>query len=454
MENQNSLWTKILTDVEIEVSRANFLTLFKRTQLLSVEGNVITIAAPSAMIIDLLQRRFYDVIKKSADKYTKKNTELIFVPKTVVGIVEDSSKNGPLFENTAEEKKSPIAIGHLPRVRADYTFDNMAVSSTNQLAYVSASTVAKKLGEAYNPLFIYGPVGVGKTHLMQAVANAVYTKTPTKKILYTTSEEFTNDVVEAIRTNNTSNMKKRFRDLDLLIIDDIQFIAGKEKVQEELFHTFNILVDRGAQIVLSSDRPPSEIKQVEKRLLSRFSGGLTVDVESPDFELRTAILLIKAKKYGVGISMEVAKLIAQKSQDVRGLEGVLLRIITQAQAEEGEVTEEIVLSVLSLNKDEKLNNFHPDEILKNVCYFYKIKLTQIKSDKRDAFLVRPRQVAMYLLKKELGLTFVEIGNLLGGRDHTTIMHGVDKIEGMVKNSLLSADLSTIIKLKVDNNVDN
>ena len=344
-------------------------------------------------------------------------------------------------------------IGHLPRVRPDYTFENMAVSSTNQLAFVSASTVAKNPGETYNPLFIYGPTGVGKTHLMQAIANAVYTKSPNKKILYTTSEEFTNEVVEAIRTNNTGNMKKKFRELDLLIIDDIQFVAGKEKIQEELFHTFNTLVDKAAQIVLSSDRPPAEIKQVEKRLLSRFSGGLTVDIQSPDFELRTAIILIKAKKYGVSLGMDLAKMIAQKTQDARGLEGLLLRVITQAQAENGEITEDLVSSVLSLNKDEKLNYFHPDEIIKNVCYFYKVKSTQLKSPKRDAFLVRPRQVAMFLLKRELGLSFVEIGNLLGGRDHTTIMHGVEKVDNLLKNSLIKEDILGIPKINVDNNVE-
>lgn len=451
MQDYKDIWNKVLAEIELEVSRANFLTLFKRTRLLNIEGDSITVAAPSAMIIDLLQRRFYDIIKQAADKQLKKDTKIIFAPRTIIDTVADKErKDGPLFET---ESKGRAVAGHLPRVRPDYTFANMAVSSSNQLAFVSASTVAKKLGETYNPLFIYGPTGVGKTHLMQAIANEVYAKSPDKRILYTTSEEFTNEVVEAIRTNNTGNMKKKFRELDLLIIDDIQFVAGKEKIQEELFHTFNTLVDRTAQIVLSSDRPPAEIKQVEKRLLSRFSGGLTVDVETPDFELRTAILLIKAKKYGVSLNMDIAKMIAQKNQDVRGLEGMLLRIVTQAQAGNGEITEDLVSSVLSLNKDEKLNSFHPDEIIKNVCYFYKVKSTQLKSPKRDAFLVRPRQVAMFLLKKELGLTFVEIGNLLGGRDHTTIMHGVEKVENMLEKSLIREDILGIPKLNVDNNVE-
>src|ERR1035437_525811 len=427
MEENNKLWSKILGEIELEVSKANYLTLFKRTSLLSLNGDSLTIAAPSVMIIDLLQRRFYDVIKKSVDKHVGVNSKIIFVPK-ILAPEERTERNGPLFD---ESEKSPIVVGHLPRVRPDYTFENLAVSSSNQLAFVSASTVAKKPGKAYNPLFIYGPTGVGKTHLMQAIANEVYQKNPSKKIVYITSEEFTNEVVDAIRSDSTSFMKKRFRNIDLLIIDDIQFVAGKEKVQEELFHTFNILVDNLAQIVLSSDRPPSEIKKVEKRLLSRFSGGLTVDIGTPDFELRTAILLIKAKKYGFDLPIEVAKEIAEKSQDARSLEGVLLRMVTEAETKGVSITSDLVQSVLKSTHQEDRGAFHPDDIINNICAYYKIKPTQIKSAKRDASLVRAWQVAMYVLKKDLGLTFVEIGNILGGRDHTTVMHGVTKMEKMV-----------------------
>jgi chromosomal replication initiator protein len=255
------------------------------------------------------------------------------------------------------------------------------------------------------------------------------------------------DYINSVQNNKPHVFKEKYRKYDVLIMDDIQFISGKEKVQEELFHTFNSLVDNGAQIVLSSDRPPSEIKQVEKRLLSRFAGGLTVDVESPDFELRTAILLIKAKKYGIGLSIELAKLIAQKSQDARGIEGLLLRVMTQAQSEgKDEITEDVVYSVLSLSKEERPANQHPDEIIDEVCAFYNVKATQLRSAKRDAFLVRPRQVAMFLLKKKLNLTFVEIGNLLGGRDHTTVMHGVDKVEKLLESSQISEDILGIVNL--------
>lgn len=419
----NQLWKKVLGEIEIEVSKPNFLTLFKNTSLLSLEKNIATIAAPSTMIIDLLKKRFHDLIQKTLKKHTGAETDLIFVPKTIPSKKEDI---GPLF--IEQEEKRQTSVGHLPRVRQDYTFQNMAVSSSNQLAYISAQTVAEKIGTAYNPLFIYGPVGVGKTHLMQAIANHVYQKDPVRKIIYTTSEEFTNEVVEAIRTNNTSQMKQRFRSVYLLLIDDVQFIAGKDKIQEELFHTFNILIDNSAQVVLSSDRPPQEIKKLEKRLSSRFAGGLTVDIEAPDFELRTAILLIKAKKYSIELSVEIAKIIAEKVQDVRSLEGTLLRILTEAKTLGVEISESLARKALNGRGEEEKEHIHPEDIIKGVCVFYDIKPTQIKGPKRDASLAKARQVAMYLLKKELNLSLVEIGNILGGRDHTTIMYGVGKIE--------------------------
>src|SRR3990167_6540027 len=323
-EENKILWKKVLGEIETDISKGTYITLFKSTVLLSFENSIASIAAPSIMIINLLQKRFYQTIKKSVDKHTGTDSKLVFIPKIIPQDVKTQQFKSPLFEIPIDK---PMTIGHLPRVRSDYTFQTMAVSSSNQLAFVSATTVAKKLGQSYNPLFIYGPVGVGKTHLMQAIANEVYKNDPDKKIIYTTSEEFTNEVVEAIRNNDTSRMKRKFRSIDLLILDDVQFFEGKERAQEELFHTFNILVDEGAQIVLSSDRPPFEIKRLEKRLSSRFAGGLTVDIEAADLELRAAILLIKAKKYNIDLSIEIAKKIAEKARDSRELEGLLLKAI-------------------------------------------------------------------------------------------------------------------------------
>lgn len=419
--------------------------------LISLDDAIATIGAPSPIVLNMLEMRFKSEIKKHLDEATRQDNAILFVIKSQPK-VQKTEVSGPLFTadeptetNTGKQQPS-LTIGHLPRVRPDYTFGNFAVSSSNQLAFTASQTVASQIGKAYNPLFLYGPVGVGKTHLMNAVANDVYQKTPDKKIIYLTSEEFTNEVIEAIATNSTSRMKKKFRTAYLLIIDDVQFFEGKEKVQEELFHTFNILIDNGAQIILSSDRPPQEIKKLEKRLSSRFAGGLTVDIEAPDFELKTAILQKKAEKFGQSLPIEAAKVIAESATDTRSLEGMLLRVMTQASMSQTEITQEIALQAIGNMKPVKSERLHSDDVISVICDFYRIKPTQLKGPKRDASLVRARQVAMYILKTELNMTLVEIGNLLGGRDHTTIMHGVEKIEALVDNEGdVAADIRGITK---------
>lgn len=422
------IWNAVLNAIQTEVSSGTFITLFKNTALISIENDVAIITAPSTMVIDLIRKRFLKKIKEILEKHAKKTIEITFISKGITKQTSQEANNGPLF--TESPKNTKLLSMTLPRVRTDYVFETMAVSSSNQLAFVSATTVAKNPGKFYNPFFIYGPVGVGKTHLMHAIANEVYKNDPQRKIIYKTSEEFTNEVVEAIRTNDTQTMKKRFRSAHLLIIDDVQFLAGKDRVQEELFHTFNILIDNSAQVVLSSDRPPQEIKKLERRLSSRFAGGLTVDIEVPDFELRTAILLIKAKKIGVDLPIDAAKIIAQDTQDTRQLEGALLRVITESSTQNTNITDILAKKAL-LRNTTKHAGLHAEDVVRNVCSFYDIKSTQIKGPKRNASLVHARQICMYILKNELGLTLVEIGNILGGRDHTTVIYGVEKIEDML-----------------------
>lgn len=435
MENNlATLWQAVLSELKTKVSDGNFSMVLKPTALLSLEDDIATIAAPSPMILNLLQKRFAADIKQLIQKQTGRETDVLFVVKHIPTATKKREGLTPLFEESQPAAKpvQPL-VGHLPRVRPEFTFDNFVVSSSNQLAFVSAQTVASNIGQSYNPLFIYGPVGVGKTHLMHAVANSVYQKNPGKKIIYITSEEFTNEVVEAIRNNDTAKMKKRFRSAYILLIDDIQFIEGKDRVQEELFHTFNILIDQGSQICLTSDRPPQEIKKLEKRLSSRFAGGLSVDVGKPDLELKTAILLKKAEKFGRELPTEVALFLAENAEDTRSLEGLLLRVITQATAAGTEITIELAQKALGHVVAERKQHLHPDDVINHVCEYFNIKTTQLKGPKRDASLVKARQICMYLLYRELGLTYVEIGNLLGGRDHTTIMHGVDKIAKNVDN---------------------
>lgn len=481
-----SLWNKVLGEIKTEVSLANYGSLFKQTHLVSLEDNIATIGVPSVMIINLLQSRFLPQIKKLLSTHTGKELTVIFIPKAMPVTERRAIKETPLFDQSSQayQEKTPssiihgelrrgeahprsfgategpayakgfveakqgiinVQVGHLPRVRADFTFANFAVSSTNQLAFVSATNVARNIGRSYNPFFIYGPVGVGKTHLMHAIANEVYRREPDRKIIYIKSEEFTNEVVEAIRNNETAKMKRRFRSAYLLLIDDIQFIAGKDKVQEELFHTFNILIDNGSQIALSSDRPPQEIKKLERRLSSRFAGGLSIDIEAPGFELKTAIVMIKAKKYGYDLQIDAAKALAEGAEDTRALEGLLIRVITQAESTNSAISIEFVKQVLGGVVEEKSGHIHAEDIIKSVCIYYNVKSTQLKGPKRDAGLVRARQVAMYLLKERLSLTQAEIGNLLGGRDHTTIMYGVDKIRVLVENKdIVNEDIKGII----------
>lgn len=439
----NTLWNNVLTEIKKQVSQGNFAAFFKQTRLISLDDDIATIAAGNHMVVGLLQKRFSVIIKELLDKQTGRDISLFFITKTFPAETKiQTAEDAPLF--VEQQKPVKPMTGHLPRVRPDYTFDNFAVSGTNQLAFVSAQTVAGNIGHSYNPLFVYGPVGVGKTHLMCAIANTVYQKHPDRKIVYITSEEFTNEVIDAIRNNDTARMKKRFRSAYLLIIDDIQFIEGKERVQEELFHTFNILIDNGSQICLTSDRPPQEIKKLEKRLSSRFAGGLTVDVGAPDLELKTAIIGIKAKKFGYEIPSEVALLLAERAEDTRSLEGLLLRIITQATTTGEPITLDLVKKSIGEAQEEKKGHLHTEDVIKGVCEFYNVKPTQLKGPKRDAGLVRARQVCMFLLYNELGLTYVEIGNVLGGRDHTTIMHGVEKIAHLVDNKeRVTEDISGI-----------
>lgn len=434
----DDLWKQILEEIQVEISQPRFIAFFKSTQLSSIEDAVATIAAPNPMTADLLEKNYYALIKTVLDKKTGKNLSLLF---TIKRVEEQSAGSaGPLFVDKQPVKKT------VPRIREDYTFDSLAVSDSNQLAYTASYAVAMDPGGKYNPLFLHGSVGVGKTHLMHSIANTVFENNPNATVVYLTTEEFTNEMVEAIQTKSTSKLRRRFRNVDLLLLDDIQFLSGKEKVQEELFHTFNTLVDNHGQVIFSSDRPPHEIKRIEARLASRFESGLTIDIEPPDLELRTAILLIKSKKHNLALSPELARRAAEKIVEPRALEGFLLKLITILGMGGGamEIDEKAIDRALGHARDEMRPSIHPDDVIRVVCDYYDIKPTQLRGARRDAFFVKPRHVCMYLLKEDLNITLVEIGNLLGGRDHTTIMHGIEKIrEQRETNQQILNDITNI-----------
>ena len=440
--NNETVWKNVLEELKVSVSKAIFQTLFQKTQLVSLENNIATIGCPSGYIQSLIENRYYSLLKDSLDRQTKTNNSLIF---TVKPIVASQTENGPLFSQATEAESLRIKSDH--RLRFDFTFENFAVSSSNQLPFAAATAVAKNPGTAYNPLFLWGGVGVGKTHLMQAIGHEIIKTDPGAKIICCLGEEFTNEIIDAIRNKTTDLFKKRYRSARVLLLDDVQFIAGKVTVQEEFFHTFNAIQREGGQVVLTSDRPPEEISKLEERLKSRFEAGLIVDIPPPDFELRTAILLIKTRQRKIDLPMDLAQLIAANIESTRKIEGFLTRLITESQTKNLALSAELVHSLLgkgSLSSEIFKKEIKPKALFEVVADYYHLKSSQLKGQTRVKEIALPRQILMYLLRIELNLPLMEVGKILGGRDHTTIMYGVEKITNLLKeNESLRVDIAGI-----------
>lgn len=443
------LWKTVLAEIELSVSKATFQTHFASSQLLSLKDNVAAISFTSPLMRTLVETRYYSLVKSILDHHTHENISMVF---SVVPKKETLSKKdaGPLFADLHTQKEDDFSsLSRRLHIRPDATFDNFAVSTTNQMAYAAATAVSRSPGTAYNPLFIYGGVGVGKTHLMHAVANSILQRRPNTRVVYCMGEEFLNEIVEAIQTKTARQFKQKYRNAQLLLVDDVQFIAGKQTAQEEFFHTFNAVHREGGQIILISDRPPTEISKLEDRLRSRFEGGLTVDVANPDFELRVAIINIKSTALGVPVSSESAQLIAANISDTRAIEGFLRRLITETATRNTEVTPELIASLLSIKPAVKIGEKEkrrvpPQDLMESVASHFGIKSTAMRGPKRDRPIARPRQVFMYLCRTELGLTHGDIGGLLGGRDHTTVMHGVESItRELSTNERLRGDVEGI-----------
>lgn len=428
------LWKSTLAEVELSVTKATYQTHFARSQLLSLQKNIATIGVANPLMRQLVEGRYYSLIKNILDQRTTGNTSLVFVvsPKREVLAPEDA---GPLFSQTNEAPRSDAAlIARRLHIRPETTFETFAVSTTNNMAYAAATAVAKSPGSAYNPLFLYGGVGVGKTHLMHAVANSILAKKPTTRVVYCMGEEFMNEIIEAIQTKSARQFKQKYRSAQLFLVDDVQFVAGKQTAQEEFFHTFNAVHREGGQVILTGDRSPTEIPKLEDRLRSRFEGGLIVDISPPDFELRVAITNIKAKEAGMAVPPDAAQLIAANLSHARAIEGFLKRLSTESATRGVAINTELVADLLKIkspdgNGDHPANakRLSPLELLSAVALFFDVKSTALRGPKRDRPVARPRQVVMYLCRTELGMTLKDIGGVLGGRDHTTIMHGVNTI---------------------------
>ncbi|HUV46962.1 MAG TPA: chromosomal replication initiator protein DnaA [Candidatus Bathyarchaeia archaeon] len=436
MINKKELWQTVLAELQLSLSRTNFSAWFNNTSVLQVKKigskrQLVELAVVNPYTKDTIEQRYLGQIQEILDRVTKTSNEVRIVVQTPKPIVK-KEESGPLF-STDFEKERQAALDkaiRASRLNPAFTFGNFAVSSTNEMAHAAALAVAKNPGKTYHLLFLYGGVGVGKTHLSHAIGHQVLENDLHAPVIYCTSEDFTNGIVEAIKTRSTREFRQKFRTAKVLLIDDIQFIAGKETIQEEFFHTFNAIHAEGGQIILTSDCPPHEIEGIEDRLRSRFEGGLTIDVQEPNFELRTAILLIKAKQGGKILPMDVAQLIAGNIKSTRRLEGFLTKLINFSETKKEPITPQLCQSLLGEIPSQPINQrqlIKPKEILQTVAEFYNLNPTQLKGSKRAKPIVFPRQIAMYLIRTELKTPLMEVGYLFGGRDHTTVMHSVNKI---------------------------
>ena len=421
------VWRAALGELQISLSPANFDTWLKDTQLVEIdEDDRFRIAAPNGFARDWLDNRYRTLISQTLARVVGHSVSVEFVVADAAGAipVQASHENGDL-----QALPPASAGGNTVNLNSRYTFNNFIVGSANRLAHAAALSVAERPGHAYNPLFLYGGVGLGKTHLMHAIGNAVATKFPRKRVLYATSEKFTNDFINSIREQKMEDFRGRYRRIEVLLIDDIQFIADRERTQEEFFHTFNTIHEAGKQVVLSSDRPPKAITTLEERLRSRFEWGLIADLTPPDLETRIAILRSKAEDQLNLIPSDVIEFIARKVvSNVRELEGALNRVVAYASMSGMPINIELASAVLSnVMYNPKKRSITPQKIVRAVADYYGVNLDQLRSSKRDKAIVVPRQIAMYLIREETDISLLRIGAELGGRDHSTVLHAYDKI---------------------------
>lgn len=429
--NNIKLWKSVLSDAELsdEIDRTSFVTWWKPTKLVAVNNNIYTVEVTNTFARAQFEKKYEDKVLRLLKKNGIKAPRVEFVtsrsrrrnPRSEEVVVIENKKN------SSSTSKNKIFNTHL---NSKYRFDNFIVGSCNDLAYAAAQAAAKNPGEKYNPIFIYGGVGLGKTHIIQAIGNKIISNDPTKKVLYVTTEEFVNDFIYHLRNKTPEEFTRRYRNLDALIVDDIQFIAGKEKNQEAFFNTFNALHQANKQIVISSDRPPENIPTLTDRLRSRFQMGMSIDVGLPDFETRVAIIQAKASANSlVNISHDTAQYIAKNVRtNIRELEGVLNQIMAYSEMQNIEPTTEFVAEILSSSRPSQTKHITARQIIEKTSHYFEIKISEIKSPSRSQHIIIPRQIAMYLLRSELHLSYPQIARELGRGDHTTAMHSIKKIE--------------------------
>lgn len=433
--DKNQIWHDVLESIKVSVSSPIFTTWISKTQLQSLKkvGDtryLADVSCSSVFVKTQIQDRYFGLIQDALIKTIGSPCDVTFsinsslpAPKTSI--------SAPLFE---EDDKNEELTNRLisSNIRLGFTFENFAVSGSNQMAFAAAESVSNSPGTSYNPLYIWGGVGVGKTHLMQAVGFRLLKRDLNAKVLLCSGEEFTNDIIQGIRNKSTQSFRDKYRKLKGLFVDDIQFIAGKDAVQEEFFHTFNAVTGAGGQIILTSDKPPSEINNFEARLRSRFEAGLTVDISEPDFELKCAIVQIKAKEKGIELTIEEVKLVAGNIEGARQIQGFLTRLSSESKLKNTLISEDLIKSLLGKGQginqvDIKKVKATPDGVMLAVSNHFGVTKKALISHVRARTIARPRQILMYLLRTELGLPLQEVGHIIGGRDHSTVLHAVDTI---------------------------
>jgi len=447
---QGTLWQAVLGEIELSISRGNFMTWFKNTSLVSHNDEQIVIGVPNIFIKQQLERKYTDLIAATLQKNGVEAKEISYKIVTVAKRAEADNQpilvtpTSPRSEMTAPvANRSSATLSHSYRqgLNERYTFDNFIVGSGNELAFAACQSIAVEPGTKYNPLFLYGGVGIGKTHLIQAVGNAIIGNNSNARVLYISSEQFVQELVDAIRFKKTADFASFYRSTDVLIVDDVQFIAGKEKMQEEFFHTFNALHQANKQIILTSDKPPKDIPTLEERLRSRFAWGMSIDMQIPDFETRCAIVQTKAQTHDVELPNDVVDYLANNIQtNIRELEGALNQLLAFCEMRSLEPNLQIATSLLGISKT-RPKHLSAKQIIERTARHFQIPIEDILGPKRDKDIVVPRQVAMYMLRSELHLSFPKIARELGRKDHTTAIHSVEKIE---KESRTDADIRTAI----------
>lgn len=438
MDNEQ-LWQSVLGEIELNLSRANFTTWFKNTFISSFDENKVIICVPNTFTKAWLEKKYHQKISDALENISNQKISEIFYKveiKKTNSINNLFNKNSNSIENQikADVVKKPSTPVNRFGLNIRYLFENYIVGKGNELAHAACQAVAANPGQAYNPLFIYGGVGLGKTHLLQAVGHAISKRS--EKILYITSEKFTNDYVQSIKSGQAKDFKDKYRNVDVLLIDDIQFMGGKDGTQEEFFHTFNELHQADKQIVITSDRPPRSIPALEKRLLSRFEWGMVADVTQPNIETRVAILDSKCKEKNYKLKDDILYYIANNIQNnIRELEGALNRLIAFYEFNNSTPTIDSTKSILSsLINNNKTKSLCASDVLNIVSSFFNVSNKDLLGKSRKKELVYPRQISMYLMRKEVAFSYPTIGQELGGRDHTTAMHAFNKISRELENN--------------------